>query len=153
MRNKGFTLIELLVSLTVMMLLLGGGIASYINFNEKQQLIGSAREVQSYLRTAQAKARAGDVPDGCVKLAGYTLRAVINSSSLELVANCGNGDGVVKEYQINPSIVFTQTFSITFLSLTGGVSGGQTVSLSSNNRTYEFKVTQGGEISQGDLVN
>jgi prepilin-type N-terminal cleavage/methylation domain-containing protein len=149
----GFSLIELLISISIMTILVGGGIVSYINFNEKQRVIGAAREVQTYLRTAQTKARVGDVPDGCDHLEGYSIRALGGDNALRLVAVCETGEVEINQYEINPNVNFDQAVDVTFANLHGGVSGAQSISLTGSNLSYEFAVTQGGEITEGDYEN
>lgn len=57
--KKGFTLIELLVVTSIISIITGGGLASYVQFNNKEKLKAAALEVKTYLRKAQANALAG----------------------------------------------------------------------------------------------
>ena len=54
--NPGFTLIELLVTVALVGVIITIGIASYNNFNEKQEVKAAAEEIKSYVRLAQSKA-------------------------------------------------------------------------------------------------
>src|SRR5574340_877305 len=126
--SLGFTLIEMLVVITITMLMLGGGIAAYIKFNEKQQLVGAAKQMQTYLRGLQKKARVGDRPDGCTRLLSYTLTVAANSNLVLMEANCENTDISTDQYTIG-----------------GGVKA-------QNNVEVSFKVLQGGATSLGDIT-
>ena len=151
MKKNGFTLIELLVSITILLLIVGGGIVSYITFNEKQQLSGAAKELQGYFRSAQTRVRNGDVPDGCGKLSGYQVTVANGSSSVNLLAVC-SGPGILPTtYTLGGSVAPSSAIDVTFLGLHGGVTGAQTITLTKGDRSYSFKVTAGGEITQGDF--
>jgi len=56
-KKDGYTLIELLVVITLMVLLLGGGVATYFRFEERQSTEVVARELHRAFITARAKAR------------------------------------------------------------------------------------------------
>ena len=56
-KHAGYTLIELLVVITLMVLLLGGGMATYFRFEERQSTEVAARELHKAFITARAKAR------------------------------------------------------------------------------------------------
>lgn len=153
MKKNGFTFLELLVSITILMLIVGGGIASYIVFNERQQLTGAAKELQAYFRSAQTRARSGDVPPGCETLTGYAVKAFSDSSLVTVRAICSNGDIVRSEHNLTGGVMPNTNFDVIFGVLKGGVTGAQDISLSLGSRSYTFKVTAGGEITQGELID
>lgn len=149
--SYGFTLIELLVSITIMMLIVGIGLASYITFNEKQQLSGAAKELQTYFRSAQTRARNGDAPSGCIKLEGYNVKMAVGSSIVTVRAICDSGNFTRSEHLLTGGVTPNTVIDMTFGVLSGGVSGAQNITLVLGSRSYTFKVTEGGEISQGQL--
>jgi prepilin-type N-terminal cleavage/methylation domain-containing protein len=149
--NRGFTLIELLVSITIMMLMVSMGLASYITFNERQQLTGAAKELQTYFRSAQTRARNGDVPSGCVKLEGYNVQMAQDTSIVTVRAICDSGNYVRAEHNLTGGVTPNTAIDMTFKVLSGGVTGAQNITLILGSRSYTFKVTTGGEISQGQL--
>lgn len=59
MNKKGFTLIELLVTAAIFSVVTGGGVASYVQFNQREKLKATALEIKTYLRKAQTNALAG----------------------------------------------------------------------------------------------
>lgn len=149
--NQGFTLIELLVSITIMMLMVSMGLASYITFNEKQQLSGAAKELQTYFRSAQTRARNGDVPSGCIKLSGYNVQMAQDTSIVTVRAICDSGNYTRAEHNLTGGVTPNTAIDMTFKVLSGGVTGAQNITLLLGSRSYTFKVTEGGEISQGQL--
>ncbi len=56
---SAFSLIELLVSVTIIMLMVGGALAGYISYTEKQRLVAAAEKLESGLREAQNLAKIG----------------------------------------------------------------------------------------------
>jgi prepilin-type N-terminal cleavage/methylation domain-containing protein len=152
-RTSGFTLIELIVAISIMVLLVGGGITSYLTFNDNQQLEGSARQIQSYLRAAQTRARVGDRPVGCTKLEAYKVLVAASSSELQLLTVCDGGvETLVNTTQlVNVESVTTDQgpgLSIEFLVLYGGTDFNGVVTVSSSSgRDETFSVSSGGEIS------
>ncbi|MDA1079412.1 MAG: prepilin-type N-terminal cleavage/methylation domain-containing protein [bacterium] len=53
----GFTLIELLVVAAIMMVVIGGSIAGYVQFNEYRTLVTEGRTLENRIKMAQNKAR------------------------------------------------------------------------------------------------
>jgi type II secretory pathway pseudopilin PulG len=151
--RPGFTLLELLISVTIMMLLVGLGVASFITFNERQQLTGAAKELQEFFRSAQTRARTGDVPAGCGTFSGYNVQMAIDNPSAQLFAVCSTGDILRSEKTLSGGARPTVGINMTFINLRGGVTNASTVvlRLPSGTLTYSFKVTAGGEITQGNL--
>ena len=58
--NFGFTLIELLVVVGIIVLLVGGGVAAYNNFNQNQILAQATATLRTNLRDAQNRALSGE---------------------------------------------------------------------------------------------
>jgi len=147
----GFTLIELLVSVTIMLLIVGGGIAAFITFNDKQALRGAAKELQTYFRSAQISARSGVRPDVCDKLLSYAVTATAGSNQIRSLAVCENGSHEQALYLLPASVSVVGALNMEFQVLHGGVNNAGDVSLTNNTNTYTFSVTPGGEISDGDF--
>jgi type II secretory pathway pseudopilin PulG len=149
----GFTLIELIVTITIMMLLLGSGIVSYLRFNDRQAVLAAGEELSSLLRVAQTRARVGDRPSGCYQLQAYHVRAVFGSSTVNLVAVCENGTFTRTETSLTSNIRAAQEIDVGFRVLHGGVINPGTLTLvSPQGIEYQLSVTEGGEITSGQLV-
>lgn len=152
---RGFTLIEVLVTLSIAMLLTGGGIAAFIRFNDRQSVQTAARQLQTVLRSAQVKARAGETPSGCDRLTGYRVQTTASNSQVVLSAVCTNGVITHTVSNLPNNVISEGSYAITFANLYGGVTGTTTVTLrtagAAVNR-YSFLVTAGGEISDGAFV-
>jgi len=151
----GFTLIELMVSVTILLLMFGGGMASYIHFNDNQKVIVTGQQIQLMLRTAQKKARVGDKPAGCSILQGYQLSAsTVANAVVQLYAVCGAGVLIASDSYTMPSgVTLQQAMSIIFKVLTGGTNQpGTVVLVGPTGTTYTFTVGSGGDISEGTVV-
>jgi prepilin-type N-terminal cleavage/methylation domain-containing protein len=150
--KAGFTLIELLVSVVIMITLLGGGIAAYINFNDRQTVLNAAKEVQLQLRAAQIKARAAERPEGCDSLQAYAVRMNAGTNIVTTTAICANNEYPRDIKEINENVVVQDTFDIRFLVLHGGVTNPGTIVLVGPAQNYAIQVTQGGEINDGGYL-
>jgi len=151
--SQGFTLIELLVTITIAVMLVGGGIASYITFNDRQNLQNGAKSLQTYLRSAQSKARAGERPTGCNTLNGYKISLSAGTPVITLSAVCAGGDVVHSSYTLPVGVISASSHVITYVNLYGGVRGAGVIVLETTNGNYKytFEVTDGGEITAGVL--
>ena len=58
--RAGFTLVELVVVISIMAVVLAGGVASFRKFSQKQILTDAARELKNTLRLAQTNAATGE---------------------------------------------------------------------------------------------
>ncbi len=145
--KAGFTLIELLVSVTITLLMVGGGIAAFVTFNDRQILQNAGREVQTALRSAQVKARAGDRPAGCTKLLSHAVRISPGSSLVRVQAVCEDDDYDVAEYQLHESVISSDEVDMRFLVLHGGVTNAGTITLAKDTSSISIIVNEGGEIT------
>lgn len=157
-QQRGFTLIELMITIVISMLILSGGIAAYFNFNDRQVLLGAGKQVQTSLRGAQTKARVGDRPAGCPKLVGYSVQSIGGGTQVQVSVVCDNGAGVLSSitdstYTLPTQPVVTVSgLNVRFGVLKTGVTGVGTVTLTAGSLSYSFTISQGGEISDGQVV-
>jgi prepilin-type N-terminal cleavage/methylation domain-containing protein len=151
--SLGYTLIELLVVITIMGLLVGGGIASYIHFNERQTVLAAGKQFLLTLRSAQSKANSGIKPTGCTTLRGYNVTGSNGSSSYALTAVCSNNAAIaVSTFSLGTGITFGSAVNITFFGLAGGASGTTgTITIASGQSTYTLIVNTSGDVSEGGL--
>jgi prepilin-type N-terminal cleavage/methylation domain-containing protein len=150
----GYTLIEMLIAVAIMLLLVGGGIASFITFNDRQALVGAGKQMVTYLRSAQAKARVGDTPSGCERLQSYQVTAQEASNIVTLEAACENGNFLRNTFVLPSGMTHNNDAFIEFRVLQGGVSGDTNFDIISatTGRVYRIQVTQGGEIREVGIV-
>lgn len=154
-RSPGFTLIELMVAVTILMIMFGTGIASYLHFNDNQTVSSVGQQLQLMMRTAQKKARVGDKPAGCGTLQGYQFTGSTgNSAVMQLTAICAGGVSIASDsYILLPGTSLQQNVQMTFKVLTGGTDQpGTVVVQGTTGTTYTFTVGAGGDISAGTVV-
>jgi len=148
-KSSAFSLIELLVSVTIILLMVGGALAGYTSYIEKQRLVAAAEKLESGLREAQNMAQTGYL-GGCDELAGirlltstastgvgYQIRVICEDSSYEDFDYVD----IAEDIEINPNI------SVTFIpydNLVGDVSS--VLSSNRNSYTATFNIDQGGGI-------
>lgn len=159
-RNAGFTLIELLVSISIMILLVGGAIAGFITFRDRQLVLSDAKALQQFVRTAQAKARVRETPLGCNtagnRLQGY--RVSFNSTTqVTLHPLCGDDDlnpltaqGAVATLTLPSSVISGNPGTIDFYTLhrDNSLSSNLRLRTSTSLYRYCFDVGTGGSISE-----
>lgn len=147
--KRGFTLIELLITVAIGSLMLGGGIATYNNFDRKQKVQAVGRELVLALRSAQKRADSGDKPAGCESLREWAVRRV-NLISYETVAVCSGATTYVLSSVKNlpQGIVFNTDFYVRFMTLTGGVVGATTIEIGDvdDNELYVIDITSAGAV-------
>ncbi len=164
-KNTGFTLIELLVVISIILLITGGGIAGFINFNDKQLVQTTVKDIQTLMRAGQVKARSGEGAIECQtaggfsngKLRGYQVAQAVGAVVLNRV--CVEGANTVyierSRTTLDDTVSVTLSDSVVFLSLKGGVDVGSTnpatVTVSGNytGLVYVYEVHPGGEITDG----
>ncbi|MBP9700232.1 prepilin-type N-terminal cleavage/methylation domain-containing protein [Candidatus Woesebacteria bacterium] len=124
--SLGFTLIELIVSVTIMGLVMGGGIAGYRNFNERQQLITTGKEVLVALRKTQTDAVAGVKSTNCANRTLVSNTFSFSGSAYNIVETCRQGGTTypftTRTEQLSPGIeILIDQGSVIFYGQYGGV--------------------------------
>lgn len=157
--STGFTLIELLVTITIMSILLGGAIVGFIRFNDRQQALTTAKDVQQMLRLVQSKATAQTYPQGsgptancdtadpAKSLRAYRFSYVSSSRTFSAVALCGDSmlqmASGIPAYTPPANVTINSpasNVSIDFFTLQGGVSGANTFTFTGGGRAYTFNL-------------
>lgn len=159
--TPGFTLIELLVTISIILIVTGGGIAGFVNFNDRQQVQTTVKQIQDYMRSAQIKARSGEAASDCApdKLRGYQVALNSPTNTVVLLNRvCENPiSGVTTQTErskFNLNNVTVTLDPVTFLALKGGVdAGGSDVTVIITGQytgiSYQFQVLETGEITEG----
>lgn len=121
---KGFTLIELLVTVTIIVLVTGASIASYLAFNEARQLDVDVRIFLTELNKIRSKARFLEYPDDCTGLVDYTMEVVDNGGQLNRLSaysTCAEGRRGEKVLTTLNSTAFESAFALKFSPITGNL--------------------------------
>lgn len=134
--KKGYTLIELILVVGALMLISAFGIARYNDFNERQSVQQSADTFISNLRLVQAKALAGDKPEGCETLIGWRVEFAVKSYTMYAVCRNAGVEMIIDSTRVTVDLpgYVNLTFdpfkdSITYYALGRGTSSDQTVSI------------------------
>lgn len=151
----GYTLVELLVALSITMMVLGFGIASFSSSIRNQAVAGAASEVATLLNKARARAVSQVKPGVCADfvLDGYKV-TITPPIDYKLEVACGGSNYSLEEKKLPSSISFQNSTPSTFLFrvLTGGVEGAQNlgseVIISKQNYTKTIRIYPNGRISQ-----
>lgn len=145
--GAGFTLIELLITVAIGSLLLGGGIATYNNFDRKQKIQSAGRELLLAMRSAQKRADSGEKPSGCVSFQGWAVRRV-DLVSYETAVVCGGVYTNVSTKNLPTGTQIGTNFDVRFLVLTGGTVGATTINITDDDASdiYQIEVTSAGAV-------
>lgn len=132
--GAGFTLIELLVVMSVMAILGVGGIAAFVSYNQRQQVITVAQDVVTMLNQAKNRAQSQVKPstphcNDSFPLQGYKVTINSVSKTYVMSVQCGGSADSITSKKISYSNVnFGSSHTFGFPIFYGGIIGAdQTV--------------------------
>lgn len=149
--------------MTIMVSMVGAGIAAFSTFQDRQQTLEAAKGVQTWIKSAQSKAQSLEKPSACGQLHAYRLEIEAGSGQANLSAICNTAREKLgtETLSLAGSVVFDTTATIDFEVLRGGVSinGGadDTLEIVVEDAglmpyRYGFLITKTGEIREGDYL-
>lgn len=151
----GFTLIELIITVAISAIVVGGSIAGFVGFTDRQDVLNTAKLAQQMMRNAQSKARVREVPTGCSSpLTSYEVWST--AGQLRLSAICTTRQQVGLALAIPTDITFTAspgTFTyVRFSTLEDGVdfspaTTSRTLIFSKGSNSFQFTINSSGSIS------
>ncbi|MCC6711198.1 MAG: hypothetical protein IT416_02485 [Candidatus Pacebacteria bacterium] len=152
----GFSLIELLVAVTVMMILLSGALAFFLDYLDKRAVNNSVDEIKTYFQRALSDAKSGSL-GGCDQLNGYrvTSAQAANIVTVTLQADCTVGTpNPAVTFDLAPNVSVTPNLNMIFKVLNAGVElpGGvasQDITVANDNNVYVFTIYREGRFSSG----
>lgn len=157
--NRGYTLVEILVATVLMLTIVGGAIAAYRGYDERQKLVNAGRELANVLRDIQQKARIGDKPTQCPSnLESWLIEFTVDASNnyfYSIEASCGGEDIAKRNYQLSQAygVMFdSMPGQISFEVLTGKPDNNYTLDLTKDARTYRIEVSSGGAIRDQGII-
>ena len=156
----GFTLIELLIVITILVTVVGFGLASYNGFNRRERLKQTALTLKSNLRFAQTKAISAEKPSsGCSTFVGievgfsasaYTTQHVCAPEGVIPTADCTPGS-IVDCVLLPSDVTFSHIPSnVTFQTLTNraSITSDLTITLTNGMQSYALVVSPNGSVSE-----
>lgn len=143
----GYTLIEIIVVVTILTILMGGALASFANFRDKNTALSESLVVADRLRKIQAKASAVELPDGCS--GSINFQVTMSGSDLTVKANCAGG---VSVDIVNLSLTLSNSsylsnYDLYFDSRTGNATPLD-IDVCARNHQYRINVNQVAFISR-----
>lgn len=156
----GFTLIELLVTSALSLVLIGGSLFAYSNYQTRQTQVATAKQVVATLTTARNRSSSGDKPSqNCASLVGYRVRAVANTNRYFLSIRCSGGVEVeVEQLTLAGDFLFLDNgFDVTFPNQPSPVTATAVVveigrELPVEDDVYRFTIQPSGVIEDAGLV-
>ncbi|MBI4067478.1 type II secretion system protein [Candidatus Gottesmanbacteria bacterium] len=153
--KNGFTLIEILVTVTILSLLIGGSIAGYSSFNQKQKLKSSGLTLKNTLRMAQSRSYTGEGCPAPTPFAGWN----VDLANRSIYALCGYNTPTPQptiKFYLQPNItIVAPPPPILFRSFPQGTNYTGTICLRSSEMTntyYKLQVEASGNIIEYPVV-
>lgn len=116
--KNGFTLIEVIIVITILAIMMGGALASFATFRDKNNVRSDALTLAAILQKIQAKAAAVELPDGCIGVMNFTI--YMSGNDLGVSAICQSGTVILSELDYSlPHSTFEGSPSVIFDSRTG----------------------------------
>lgn len=158
--SRGFTLIELLVTSGLSLILIGGSLFAYSNYQTRQTQVATAKQVVSTLTTARNRSSSGDKPsEDCGTLVGYRVRAVADSNRYFLSVRCSGGVELeAEQFSLAGDFLFLDSgFDVTFPNQPSPVTANEIVveigrELPVGDDVYRFTIQPSGVIEDDGLV-
>lgn len=141
---KAFTLIELMLVMVVIVILTGGSVSAYLNFNKSQTMANDARYFAAEIYRVRTLASSLQYPTGCTSLKSYSLQSSLISGELSgvtITARCDPANQAGSPIKILTGSIFVAPFELIFLPSTGYLEGAeQAISIQNINDSSSSKV-------------
>lgn len=125
---KAFTLIELMLVMVVIIILTGGSVSAYLNFNKSQTMTNDARNLASEIYRVRTLSSSLQYPTGCTSLKSYSMKSSLIGGELSgatITAKCEPTDQTGSPIKILTGSVFVAPFELIFLPGTGYLEGAE----------------------------
>lgn len=147
----GLTLIEVLLVATIVAVLAGGGLAAYLDFNNRQILDSTADELKNNLRQARGWAMTGRKMGDCQgNLTNYQLQFDSQNKQYQIWVNCSlSGRSSIKTLSYDRGVTVSPgQNNFVFNALTGETGIPLfTITLNLGTRSRTLTVNSNGEIN------
>jgi len=152
-RQAGFTLIELMTVTAIVLILAGGSVAAYLNFNKNQSMDSDARSLVSEIYRVRNLASSMQYPTGCTSLKGYNIKSDISLTGLLLTVNCVPSNVMFPVVKILSVSVFTNAIDVSFLPGSGYLINGadQQITIKNSNDVTVTKIITVGQY--GNIIS
>ena len=149
--KKGFTLVELLIAISILVMLLGVGLASFNSFNRRERLKQTALTLKSTLRLAQTKAISVEKPtSGCTSFVGMRKHFTANSYSMEHECSPEGAVGATDTVTLSGGIAFSPVpADFTFMTQTNtiNISAATSITIINGTESYIITVSPNGSVN------
>ena len=123
--------------MSMILILSGGAVATYLNFSKSQTVSNDARSFVSEIERVRTMASSLQYPAGCDSLKGYEIKTTLIDSDLAgltVTVKCSPADVVFPDIKVLAGSVFSLPFELTFLPGSGYLSAGTDYSIIIQNK-------------------
>jgi len=144
---RGFTLIEVMAVTAMILILAGGSVAAYLNFNKNQSMDSDARSLISEIYRVRNLASSMQYPAGCTSLKGYNIKSDVGLTGLLLSVSCDPDNVIFPVVEVLSVSVFTNAIDLSFLPGSGYLANGvdQQITIKNSNDTAVTKIITVGQ--------
>jgi len=150
MTKHGFTLIELLVVVSILVTIMGLGVASFNGFNRRERIKQTALTLKSTLRFSQTKAISAQKPtSGCTTYVGMYISFTASTYSVQHECDPEGVVGNAETFTLPRGITFSPIpASFTFLtrSNTDGITTDTPITMTNGTLNYSLIISPNGSV-------
>lgn len=149
---RGFTLIELMVTMTIIIVLSGASLVTFVNYRDVRSTRDTAETVAERLRTVQIKATATEIPTECDTVSNYIV--TYDGSGLSVVASCLNAGipeyvGIANLSLTLVNSVFQNPGTVTFDSRTvSALAIPSTINICGNKKLFTITISNSANVGK-----
>lgn len=131
--RSGFTLIELMLVMAISLILVGGSLTAYLNFNQTQTVNNDARSLMTEINRVRTMASSLQYPEGCDSLENYNIVNDADLTGVIVTADCSPIDITSPVVKVLSGSVFKNLVNLTFTPGSGYLENGIDQQITINN--------------------
>ncbi len=149
--TNGFTLIELIIVVSILLLMMGGSLATFNSFNDQKNIEAEGKKFASTVDLLKKKAISGDTSDCSAGMETTDYRITYNQNSYSIQVQCDTVITTLQTFTLPLNFSFTTSDTIIFVSQGSGTLSDVNpiiISNANNSKCYKLTVHQTGVLDE-----